>query len=126
MVVDLASVDTDSPKRDAHLRNADFFDVERYPTATATLRRFTLLDAERFAADVTLDLHGRTKTFPMIFRIVDREQRRIAGEATLNRMDFGVGSPKSALNPLSIDEEVALSVQATVPPAGKPAAAGTP
>ena len=32
--VDLASVDSGSPDRDAHLRSADFFDVERFPTMT--------------------------------------------------------------------------------------------
>ena len=30
----MASVDTGSPDRDAHLRSADFFDVERFPTMT--------------------------------------------------------------------------------------------
>lgn len=30
--VDMASVDTGSPDRDAHLKSADFFDVEKYPT----------------------------------------------------------------------------------------------
>ncbi len=31
-VIDAASVDTSEPKRDAHLRSADFLDVARYPT----------------------------------------------------------------------------------------------
>src|SRR5206468_11944739 len=31
-VIDAASVDTSEPKRDAHLRSADFLDVNRYPT----------------------------------------------------------------------------------------------
>jgi polyisoprenoid-binding protein YceI len=34
VVIDAASIDTGSPDRDAHLRSADFFDVERYPTIT--------------------------------------------------------------------------------------------
>ncbi len=36
--VDLASVDTGNPDRDAHLRSADFFDVERYPQMTFVSR----------------------------------------------------------------------------------------
>jgi polyisoprenoid-binding protein YceI len=32
--IDLASVDSGSPDRDAHLKSADFFDVEKYPTMT--------------------------------------------------------------------------------------------
>ncbi|HKT59518.1 MAG TPA: YceI family protein [Gemmatimonadales bacterium] len=30
--IDVASIDTGSADRDAHLRSADFFDVDRYPT----------------------------------------------------------------------------------------------
>ena len=31
--IDLASVDTNNPDRDAHLRSPDFFDAKRFPTA---------------------------------------------------------------------------------------------
>jgi len=34
--VKVASLDTREPKRDEHLRSADFFDVERFPTMTYT------------------------------------------------------------------------------------------
>src|ERR1700761_3950936 len=34
LVVDIASVDTREQKRDEHLRSADFFDAEKYPTMT--------------------------------------------------------------------------------------------
>src|SRR5690606_276220 len=31
---DAASINTEDPKRDGHLKSADFFDVEKYPTIT--------------------------------------------------------------------------------------------
>jgi polyisoprenoid-binding protein YceI len=31
-VIDIASIDTREPQRDAHLKSADFFDEEKYPT----------------------------------------------------------------------------------------------
>src|SRR4051812_26983482 len=34
VVIDMASVDTRDAGRDDHLRNADFFDVETFPTMT--------------------------------------------------------------------------------------------
>ena len=34
LVIDAASIDTRNKKRDAHLRTADFFEVERFPTIT--------------------------------------------------------------------------------------------
>ena len=81
--VDLASVDTGIERRDEHLRTADFFDVERFPTALVTLEGFRVEegeDADRFTTDVTLDLHGVTRRFPMQFTIVDRKTRRTCGE----------------------------------------------
>jgi polyisoprenoid-binding protein YceI len=32
--IDVATIDTREPQRDAHLRSADFFDVEKYPHLT--------------------------------------------------------------------------------------------
>jgi polyisoprenoid-binding protein YceI len=119
--VDLASVDTGIARRDEHLRTADFFDVERFPTALVTLegfRRGVGQDADRFTADVTLDLHGVTRRFPMEFAIVDRDKRRIQGEVTLRRTDFGIGGPVRRWNPVSVRDEVHVRVEATVPPAG--------
>jgi polyisoprenoid-binding protein YceI len=35
------SIDTNEPKRDGHLRSADFFDAEKYPTLTFTSTKVT-------------------------------------------------------------------------------------
>src|ERR1700694_528183 len=32
--IDVTTINTHEPKRDAHLKSADFFDVEKYPTIT--------------------------------------------------------------------------------------------
>ncbi len=121
VVVDLASIDTANQKRDDHLRNPDFFDTSRFPTATARLRGFRPAGPDRFAVDVELDLHGTKKTFPMEFRLTDRAARRYAAETKIRRTDFGIGAPHSSLNPLSIDEEVVLRVEGTVPTVSAPA-----
>lgn len=115
--VAITSLDTGIANRDEHLRTADFFDVQKFPTARVTLSGFRLDGADALTADVTLDLHGETKTFPMRFRIEDRAERRITGSVTLDRRDFGIGTPES-WNPLSVRNAVEVSVEATVPPTG--------
>ncbi|MGH0030575.1 MAG: YceI family protein [Myxococcota bacterium] len=122
VVVDLASVDTGIERRDAHLRTDDFFDVETWPEATAVLRGFRVEDPERperWTADVTLDLHGVKREFPMHFTLVDASVRRIEGRTTLLRTDYGIGDPVSRWNPLSVRDEVEVEVEAIVPPAGR-------
>ena len=126
--IDLSSVDTGIERRDAHLRTEDFFDVERFPTAIVTLEGFRLTGgegADRFEADVTLDLHGVKRQFPMEFTIADRESRRIEGEVTLRRTDFGIGDPVRRWNPVSVRDEVVVRVEATVPQAGLHEASAT-
>ena len=115
VVIDLASLETANGRRDEHLRSADFFDVTRYPTATVTLAGFRLEAPARVVADVTLDLHGRRRTFPMTFHVIDRPARRVKSNAALNRLDYGVGAPPRWFNPLSIAEEVQVEVEVTVP-----------
>jgi polyisoprenoid-binding protein YceI len=115
--IDLASLDTGNEQRDEHLRGPEFFDVERHPTAAATVDGFRLIDPDQVDARVTLDLRGVTRTFPIRFRIVDRAARRVAAQVALRRSDFGVGAAGSWFNPLSIDDEVEVRIEVTVPPA---------
>jgi polyisoprenoid-binding protein YceI len=117
LLVDVGSLQTDSQMRDTHLKSAHFFDVQHYPTATVTLDHVHLEDRQRFTARITLDLHGKTKTFPMNFVIVDRKTRRIAGEITLLRSDFGIGPPPQ--NFFHLDDHVTVRIDATVPPPGR-------
>lgn len=115
--VSIASLDTGIAKRDDHLRSQDFFDVEKFPVARVTLAGFRLDGESAFTADVTLELRGNSKTFPMRFRIDDRAARRISGSVTLDRRDFGVGEPHSGWSPVSVRNAVEVKIVATVPPA---------
>lgn len=59
--IDTTSIDTREPKRDAHLKSADFFDVAKYPTITFHSRRIRLKGNGHFEVVGDLTIHGVTK-----------------------------------------------------------------
>ena len=59
------SVNTNHEKRDAHLRSADFFDVEHYPTITFKMKSYKKT-AEGYTAVGDLTLHGVTKEITLV------------------------------------------------------------
>lgn len=60
--VALKSINTDNEKRDAHLRGADFFEVEKYPTMNFAIKKFTKVNGKIYKVTGDLTLHGITKT----------------------------------------------------------------
>jgi len=62
--IDLTTIDTSNAQRDDHLRSADFFEVEKYPTMT--YRTTAIRPAgEDFIVDGELTLKGVTKNVPL-------------------------------------------------------------
>jgi polyisoprenoid-binding protein YceI len=59
--VKVASVDTNEPARDEHLRSADFFDVASYPELRFESKSIEALDNEEYRIVGDLTLHGITK-----------------------------------------------------------------
>ena len=94
--IDVASVNTRDDRRDAHLRSADFFDVEQFPTMTFRSTG-TRADGDAFVVDGDLTLHGVTR--PVTLRL---ELNGVGGDpwggtragfsarTELNRKDFGI------------------------------------
>jgi polyisoprenoid-binding protein YceI len=64
--VDLNSVNTGAPDRDNHIRSADFFHVEQYPTMTFQSTG-TRQHGDHFLLDGDLSLRGVTK--PVTFKL---------------------------------------------------------
>jgi polyisoprenoid-binding protein YceI len=59
--VDLASINTGQEQRDAHIRSADFFEVEKYPTMTFTSTALKAAE-EGYVLEGDLTLKGITKS----------------------------------------------------------------
>lgn len=95
--IQAASIDTGQPDRDQHLRSADFFAVEQYPTLTFVSAAITPTGRDTFDVAGTLTMRGVAKpiVIPMTFlgRAKDpwgNEKFAFEGEVTLNRKDFGL------------------------------------
>jgi polyisoprenoid-binding protein YceI len=58
--VKAASVNTNEPQRDAHLRSPDFFDAETYPELSFESTRIEAIDEDTFRIAGSLTLHGVT------------------------------------------------------------------
>lgn len=94
--IDVASVHTGNEQRDAHLRAADFFDVEKYPTATFVSTSVTP-DGEDYRLEGDFTLKGVTRriSLPVVFNGVNPGMGHgaVAGfeaSVVLNRKDFGI------------------------------------
>ena len=88
--VQLASIDTNSSDRDAHLRSADFFDVENNPAMTFTSTKVT---NDSLEGDLTIKGITKAVSFDLEFAGISADPwggTRAGFEATteINRKDF--------------------------------------
>lgn len=117
-----ASIDTREAQRDAHLRSADFFDVERFPSLSFTSRRVTDVSGE----GLTLlgDLTIRDVTRPIALRVTAHGRARdpwggeragFEATARIKRSDFGL-TWNQALETggVLVGDEVTISIDAQV------------
>jgi polyisoprenoid-binding protein YceI len=103
--IDATGIWTGEPARDAHLRSADFLDVENHPKITFSGGFSERTADTAFKGEVELTIRGVTRTLPLDITYVGEwrtpwwdgdenrgEMRRIGFEATarINRHDFGV------------------------------------
>ncbi len=64
LTIDVSSIDTDDTQRDSHLKSADFFDAEKYPTITFVSKSLKPVGKSKTKYKLVgdLTLHGVTKT----------------------------------------------------------------
>jgi polyisoprenoid-binding protein YceI len=90
--IPLASARTDNEERDEMLVGAEFFDAGAMPEARYEASRFVKLKDGRYRAEGTLTLHGVKKAVPLVFAWTGGAKPTLVGEATVNRLDFKVGT----------------------------------
>jgi polyisoprenoid-binding protein YceI len=110
LVTQTASINTEIEKRDAHLKSADFFDVEKYPTMNFVSTGITkAAGANRYKLAGNLTLHGVTKpvVLDLWYRgtVAGQGGKEVAGfqlTGEIKRSAFGFG-PKFQ-SPMLSDE----------------------
>jgi polyisoprenoid-binding protein YceI len=97
VTIQARSIDTAEVDRDTHLRSADFFDVDKYPTLTFTSASVTPRGGNNYDVAGNLTVHGVTKevTLPASFlgTALDpwgNTKFVFEAELALNRKDFGL------------------------------------
>jgi len=96
--IDAASITTREAQRDAHLRSADFFDVEKFPTLSFQSTRVTRTPAGGLAVEGGLTIHGVTRT--TVFAVEGptapakdpwgSTRRGLSATTKISRKDFGL------------------------------------
>jgi len=95
----VASIDTRIEARDNHLKSADFFDAEKYPTIHFKSKSIKKSGKNKYKLTGDLTMHGITKSVTMDLKyrgtvVNAMSQKPTAGfqlSGTIKRSDFGIG-----------------------------------
>ena len=112
--IPLAEVVTTSPELTAHLKNADFFDTAKFPTATFKSTKVEM-DGDEATITGDLTLHGVTKSVKLDVDFTGAgtnpmskaETIGFEAETTIKRSEFGISKYVPA-----ISDEVELDITA--------------
>ncbi len=95
--LEAASLDTGVADRDKHLRSADFFDAEKFPTIGFASTRIEKLGGDRYRVHGKLSLHGATQDIAIDAEVGGRgkdpwgkERMGVSGKTSIERSAFGL------------------------------------
>jgi polyisoprenoid-binding protein YceI len=97
-VIDVASINTREPQRDTHLKSADFFDAEKFPTITFVSKSARGTGKGEIAITGDLTIHGVTREVVLAVSDIADESTdpwgnlRIGASAStkIKRSDYGM------------------------------------
>jgi polyisoprenoid-binding protein YceI len=96
--IDAGSINTREAQRDAHLKSADFLDVEKFPALTFKSTRISKISVDEISVEGDLSIHGVTRR--AVFDVEGpsapikdpwgNTRIGISAKTTINRKDFGL------------------------------------
>jgi polyisoprenoid-binding protein YceI len=117
--IDGASINTRDPQRDAHLKSADFFDVEQFPKLSFKSTHIRRVSDGELAVIGDLTIHGVTRN--VVFTVEGltapardpwgNTRRGLSATTKVNRKDFGL-TWNAALETggILVDDEVTITL----------------
>ncbi len=117
VVIKATSIDTGIERRDAHLRNADFFDVEKFPEITFKSERIEK-KGKQFIAHGPLTMHGVTKQIALPFTVngtfknptTNKFSVGYSAKMVLNRRDFGINYARQD-SPTFLGDDITVVIE---------------
>jgi polyisoprenoid-binding protein YceI len=118
--IDAASISTGEKDRDTHLKSADFFDAEKFPTLNFKSTKITRAGDDELLAEGELTIHGVTRK--AVFAVEGptapgkdpwgNTRIGIAATTKINRKDFGL-TWNAALETggILVGEEVTITLE---------------
>ena len=121
VTIDATTIDTREPKRDAHLKSPDFFDVAKFPTLTFKSKRVEKAKEKGHLTLVgELTIHGVTKEVAFDVTGPSPEMKTPFGtvavgaeaKAKINRKDFGLNwnKPLEQAGGVLVSDEVNIDI----------------
>ncbi|MFN8587219.1 MAG: YceI family protein [Candidatus Eisenbacteria bacterium] len=119
---DANTIWTDNERRDGHLKSADFFDVEKFPTITFRSTKVVANGKNKYKITGDFTMHGVTKPVTFDAEFLGMGQVGVGGQswgtkagftatAVINRKDFGVSWNKTLDNGgAMLADEVTISL----------------
>jgi len=123
--IQVASIDTNQPQRDAHLKTADFFDAAKYPQIIFKSSSISKVSEGKYVAHGSFTMHGVTKQIDLPFDLYGPlkdafGQVRLGIQASLiiNRQDYGVKwNQKLDSGGLAVSNDVDIEINLEATPA---------
>jgi polyisoprenoid-binding protein YceI len=121
VTIDAASIDTREPKRDEHLRSADFFDVKQFPSLTFVSTKVAKGPGGKYLVTGDLTMRGITKSITLtadaptaaVKNPWGKLVRGVYATGKLNRKDFGLNWNKALeAGGVVVSDEVQLTIDA--------------
>jgi polyisoprenoid-binding protein YceI len=130
-VIKTASIDTGIERRDAHLRNPDFFDAEKFPEITFQSKHI-MKKGNQLVAHGTFTMHGVSKEIELPFTIngVRKDEKTgkttlgVTARAVIKKSDYGMTWARPD-NPNFLGDDVEIELNIVTRPGGGPPPAAT-